>query len=250
MDCERIENDEIIEKYLTGKLDQAEQKAFESHFFGCPKCFGKLQVLRALQEELWESDEPALPEVAKPARLWSRPWQIAAAASAAIVLIVAVLWRGSGGIKGTSVGPAGESSVLGTLARFDPPAYVPPTLRGAADEATERFRAGMRFYQKGDYTQAIPELRSAAGVHPQAANVRFFLGICLLLAGQTDAGIGELKQTVDLSDSAYLAEAHFYLAKAFLGKGEASRARKELKAVVELRGRFGDEAARLLKLIK
>jgi len=250
MDCERIEYDEIIEKYLTGKLDQAEQKAFESHFFGCPKCFEKLQVCRALQEELWESDEPVLPEVAKPGRFWSRRWQIAAAASAAIVVIVLVLWWRSGGIKGTSVGPTGETSALGMLARFDPPAYVPPALRGAADEATERFRAGMSLYQKGDYAQAISDLRSAAGLNPQAASIRFFLGICLLLAGQTDAGIGELKQTVALGDSAYLAEAHFYLAKAFLGKGEASRARQELRAVVEFRGSLGDEAARLLKLIK
>jgi tetratricopeptide (TPR) repeat protein len=113
------------------------------------------------------------------------------------------------------------------LARFDPPSYIPPALRGAEDEATERFRTGMRHYQDGNYGEAIPEIRAAAALDPQRAGIRFFLGICLLMTEQTDAGIKELRETIALGESAYLEEAHFYLAKAYLGRGEMGAAKEE-----------------------
>ena len=108
----------------------------------------------------------------------------------------------------------------------------------------------MSFYQKGDYVRAIPNLQSAAAVDPQAAHIRFFLGVCLLLAKRTDAGIGKLKEVIALGDSAYLAEAHFYVAKGFLHKGDTSRAKAELKILAESGGSLKEEAVRLLKFLE
>jgi Tol biopolymer transport system component len=52
MDCEQVVKEEVTEKYLLGHLTEAEQGAFEVHFFECQRCFEEVQTLRALQTEL------------------------------------------------------------------------------------------------------------------------------------------------------------------------------------------------------
>ena len=247
MDCDQIEKEEIIEAYLTGKLERARQEEFETHYFGCSKCLEKLQVSRLLQEKLWEKGETILPEREKPQLVQGRrrAWVVSAAAAMLVVAAAALWWR-FGGPGRTPAGLEGVSSSLKLLARFEPPLYVPLTLRGAQDEATERFRMGMGYYQDGRYAEAITELRAAAGFDPRRPGIRFFLGICLLLTEQVDAGIEELKATVALGDSVYLEEAHFYLAKAWLAKGNTRAAKAELNWVWEKGRNLRDEAARIL----
>lgn len=247
MDCDQIEREEIIEKYLTGKLDKAGQKELESHCFGCPKCFETLQVQRALQEELWKQAKIVSPAPSEERRLRIRGLSIVSVAAGLVIIVVlAILWY-FGRTGERSIRSGETSASLGLLAAFEPPPYIPPALRGAADEATERFRAGMKFYQESRYAEALPNLQAAAGLNPQAASIRFFLGICLLLTGQADPGIAELQKAIALGDVTYLNEAHFYLAKGYLRKGDASAARKELQTVAESGGKLSEDAARLLK---
>ena len=78
---------------------------------------------------------------------------------------------------------------LEQLARVEPPRYEPLTLRGAPDEATARFQRGMERYRKADYRGAIADLRAAAELDPDAAHIRFFLGISHLMLGEDDAAI-------------------------------------------------------------
>ena len=40
----KIEDEEIIERYVRNQLPDEERQAFEEHFFGCDDCFEKLQV--------------------------------------------------------------------------------------------------------------------------------------------------------------------------------------------------------------
>jgi hypothetical protein len=40
----RIEDEEIIERYVRNQLPDEDRKAFEEHFFGCDDCFEKLQA--------------------------------------------------------------------------------------------------------------------------------------------------------------------------------------------------------------
>jgi tetratricopeptide (TPR) repeat protein len=247
MDCERVEREDIIEKYLTGRLDRAEQTEFETHYFSCSKCLQKLQVSRLLQEKLWEQGDKILPQTQKLHRVRTgrRAWVFSAAT---VVLIVAAtaLWWQFGGPGRTPSGTKETPSSLIMLARFEPPSYVPPALRGAEDEATERFRIGMKHYVEAHYGEAIPDLRTAVDLAPERVSIRFFLGICLLMTEQTDAGIEELKKTIELGDSVYLEEAHFYLVKAFLAKGDVGRAKEELKWVLEKGSNLKEEAARIL----
>ena len=75
-----------------------------------------------------------------------------------------------------------------TLARVEPPAYAAPVLRGGTTVNTE-FRTAMEKYRQGVYAAAIPGLLEAARTDAQDTDAQFFLGICYLMDGQTDAGI-------------------------------------------------------------
>lgn len=247
MNCDQIDREEIIEQYLTGRLDRAAQEEFEAHWFGCRECSRKLQVSRMVQEKLWEKGDKLVPQTQEPARVpvGRRAWAYSAAAGLLIIAAAAVWWQFGRPGRPQSRTKATSSSLL-MLAGIKPPLYIPPALRGAQDEAAERFRTGMTLYQEGRYDAAIPDLRAASDLNPKGAGIRFFLGICLLLAGQTDAGIGELQETISLGESVYLEEAHFYLAKAFIGKGDISGAKEEFNWVLERSGALKEEAGQIL----
>jgi tetratricopeptide (TPR) repeat protein len=141
--------------------------------------------------------------------------------------------------------PPAEVS-LAELRRFQPPTYSATSLRGIRDDATVRFREEMKHYAVGDYRGAIPGLRAAARLDPEAGHASFFLGISCVLTGQREEGIRALRQTIGVRDSPYLEEAHFYLAKAFLQNNDPVRARQEVERTIRLRGALENEARQLL----
>jgi TolA-binding protein len=276
MSCERIVKDEFAEKYLLGQLNDAEQEAYEQHYFECHRCFDELQTYRALQNELQKlaPPEPAR-EPAWQGTGWWWGWRWAAAtAAAAVVLAIGInVWLGpsetpapappiaavpappSSTAPGTPAEPTGApvpavSPSLAELAQVVPPVYTPIILRGAPDEATQQFRAAMDHYAKGDYHAAIPGLRAAARLKPDAAHMGFYLGGCYLLAGDTHAAVSELRRTIALGDTPYLEDAHFFLAKAYLRQGDSNAAQRELRATIQLQGEHEQEARELLQRIE
>jgi tetratricopeptide (TPR) repeat protein len=250
MECVQIKHDEVVERYLTGSLGPRERESFEEHYFACEQCFAALQANRALQAELSASAPQIRAMPAPNPTAWR--WTAAMVTAAVVILaVVGIRWGMKPDLSSApptqtrQPGPAGPS--LGELARFDPPTYTPAVLRGAQDEAIRKFRVAMKHYQQGDYARAISGLREDAKLNPKDAGALFFLGVSYLLSGRTDEGIAALQQSVALGDTPYLEEAHYYLAKAFLRKGDLAAARRELEEVVRLEGDHEDEARRLLQ---
>ena len=267
MDCDRASREEIFENYLTDRLSEEDRAAFEEHYFGCPRCFDELQTLQAIREELRDGAE-----FEDNAGRTVPRWAQAAGLAAAVVLAAGtMLWMrapGPSGVQKETAPPLqsqaesprrpqpqeSERAVpepsLEQLARIQPPPYQPIRLRGVPDEATARFQRGMERYQRADYAGALAELRGAAELDPEASHISFFLGICHLMVSEDDAGIERLRATIELGDSAYLEEAHLYLAKAFLRRKQFGAAEAQLKALIQLRGSKGAEAARLLTQVQ
>jgi tetratricopeptide (TPR) repeat protein len=265
MDCGTVAREEILENYLLGRLSEADREAFEEHYFECARCFDDLQTLQAIQGELRLAGAQFEAETTRPFLRWAP----AAGFAAVLVLAVGVLlwtrWPAPPGSSEASkaqpppraqspekpraevpaTSAASEPS-LDQLARVDPPQYEPRTLRGATDEATARFQRGMEHYRKADYGGAVADLRAAAELDPDAAHSCFFLGISYLMSGQDSAAIHWLRATIALGDSAYLEEAHMYLAKAFLRRKDVRAAETELNKVVQLRGSSSGQARQLL----
>ena len=251
MDCERIEDEDIVEKYLTGRLAEEERREFEAHCSGCPACLERLELVRTVQSELWDQSQTDVPAVTERPSPSVPRWAYAAAAAVVLIAVGSALWLTLGPTRGGSVFTPERAVLIASLGSIEPPAYLPPPApRSAADEAGEYFERGMKFYQVGDFFGAIPGLQSAARIKPEAANFRFFLGICYLLTAQDKKGIRELKKTIAVGDPAYTEEAHFYLGKAYLRRKDIGLARRELQAVIDAGGRLAEEAGRLLKLLE
>jgi len=246
MDCSQIEREETAEAYLGGRLSAADQADFERHVFECPCCLEKLRMLQAVQAELWEQGSPAVAHAPERRLFGVRHWALAPAAALILVLAGATLWwqLGEPGRRAATA-----QSPYAALASFDPPPFIPLSLRRGEDEAAAHFRMGMDQYVAGRFEAAIPDLRAAESIDPRACNVLFFLGISYLLEGQTDKGISRLEKVISLGDAAYAVEARFYLAKAYLEKGDASRARAEFEVVMDSASRLSSEAARLLAIL-
>jgi tetratricopeptide (TPR) repeat protein len=269
MQCDQVLRDEIADRYLLDALSAQDREAFEEHFFECARCFDELQALQSIRGELRQAGSEIAARTTRP--FFSRA--SAAAMAAAVVLAAGVavwmrptLWPVSpAATKGPSPpevqSPEGQSlrqaeaplvsgPSLEQLARVEAPRYEPPTLRGAADDATTRFQRGMEHYRKADYRRASADLRAAAELDPDAAHIRFFLGVTQLMLGQDAAAIDSLRATIALGDSAYLEEAHFYLAKAFLRRKDLAAAEAQLGTLLQLRGSGSDEARRLLSQVE
>lgn len=250
MECAQTKREDVVERYLTGSLGAGERESFEEHYFACEQCFAALQAQRALQAEL-SASAPQIRVMPAPNPTAWRWTAVMATAAVVILAVLGIRWGTKPDLSPpapptqTMPGQAGPS--LAELARFDPPTYTPAVLRGAQDEPMRKFRVGMKHYQQGDYARAITGLREAAKLNPKDAGVLFFLGVSYLLSGQTDEGIAVLQQSVALGETPYLEEAHHYLAKAFLRKGDLAAARRELEEVVRLEGDHKDEARRLLQ---
>jgi tetratricopeptide (TPR) repeat protein len=241
MNCSRVKRDELVEAYLLGTLDEDVEVAFEQHLFDCPDCLDDLETLRILQHELAvakEAIESAAPDPQQHSGMWAM-----GIAAAAVLAVAATLLLGPFSAPDR---PRVVSAELKKLADLQPAPYKPVRLRGQENDAVERFREAMGHYQNGDYEAAAVGLREAADLEPLDPKASFYLGVSLLLTGDTDAAIKSLRHTIALGDTLYLEMAHFYLSKTYLVAGDVEAARTELRRIRDLEGDMEAEAERLL----
>ena len=248
MDCRRVMLNGLAKKYVSGELDEPMREAFERHYFECDRCFDDVRTHQSEDAQVWR---------------WG--WLVAAAA---VILLVAGMtaWnqvRRPSAEPATrvvdpapTVAPSASAAtpqtpspepvpVMSDLARFDPPGYIAPTLRSSTDPARQQFRDAMAVYQSSQYRPALAGFKAAVDLDASAPDSNFFLGICYLLVGETDAGIHSLRNTIALGDSPFLEEAHFYLAKGLLRQNELTAAQQQLRQAIQLNGDRQTDARRL-----
>jgi tetratricopeptide (TPR) repeat protein len=262
MNCNEVEEREILEGYLLDRLTEPEREEFEKHYFECASCFSQIQNRLAVQAELQR--QPAIPARARGASfrlMWA--WT-PAFVTVALLLAVGIWWysaqrqqrsqqvsvalpKASPEVSVPTPPPAPIAPSLEELARVEPPPYSEIVLRGSEDEGQETFRSAMLSFSNKDYAQAIPGLRAAVKASPHNPSFNFYLGACYLLTGQTDPAIVSFHKTISLGNPAYSESAHFYLAKAYLKKKEVSAAEEELRKTVRLHGSREPEAGEILR---
>jgi tetratricopeptide (TPR) repeat protein len=273
MTCQAIQAAETTEKYVQGHLTEAENQAFEKHFFDCAACFEELQVVQDIQAELarLQNARARSPETRRKRRRRNHQapkygWLGAAAAVmvAAVALAMALMQRRPVDPQPAVAAiaerapaekpvpppappsaPVLDHAAIGLLARVKPPEYFAP-MHGKDDDAARRFRQAMDPYGRQDYRQALLELRVAAALDRRAPEPRFYLGVCELVLGQVDEAISDLREVVDLGETPYLEEAHFFLAKALLAKEDLHGATDELYKTIRQAGDRLAEARRIL----
>jgi tetratricopeptide (TPR) repeat protein len=269
VDCERVLQDDVAVAYLRDELPEEERDAFERHYFECAACFEKLQVIRDLGTVLARRDTP----VARPAsgeragrRAPAVTWLAWAAGAAFVAVGAAVVVRNAappaplpsampsassavgGPPSGAPTAPASPARPpFEALARVEPPPYAPLVVRGM--EPAGSFDRAMERYVRGEYAQAAAGLRAALGEDPASVEARFYLGISALLAGNAEEAIRELARVAGGDDPDLAEAARYYLAKAYLGRGEVGAARRALRPVAQGDGAHKERAQQLLQAL-
>lgn len=91
----KIQNEEIVERYLRNQLVPEERQAFEEHFFVCDECFRKLQSVDAFVAGICDASSRGLLNdqraTATPPSIWTWAW--ACVAFAAFVLSGILGWK-------------------------------------------------------------------------------------------------------------------------------------------------------------
>ncbi|MFQ6094270.1 MAG: anti-sigma factor family protein, partial [bacterium] len=104
MDCEKIEREEIVDRYLLGELSDEEQKLFEEHYFGCDRCFQELRETEMMMcgLEILDREGALVFEEGMEKRRFKWPawltWRPSPVVATAMALLIVVLvypaWRG------------------------------------------------------------------------------------------------------------------------------------------------------------
>jgi hypothetical protein len=277
MDCPLTSGRELGEAYVAGTLSEAEQDAFEQHFFACADCLAHVQMLQEIKDGVRRlppataSHRPPPP----PTRA-AAPW-LGLAIAAGLVAAAGWWWQGSTArVPGTpthvatqvpeeprsSSAPASPTPTSGTapapepvgapirarqlaqLALIVPPRYVPIAVRGAAPAGT--FDAAMAHYVAGRYRDAAAALRTLSDAAPADPGIAFFWGISELALGQAGGAREGLTRAIAADVQPYADEAHFYLAKVHLLEGSVDQARLELQYAVDHEAGPEGEAQRVL----
>jgi len=237
MRCLQSRDQQLMDRYIHGRLAESEQEAFEAHLADCEDCVDQLKLLGALRAELGQRrSEIQARDTVSPRARWMVWLPVAALLLVGLGLLVTTRFT--------------ERSELAGLASIEAPRYEPMQFRGAVDEADERFRQAMQFYVQGDYEAVIPGLEAAALLDPERTDALFFLAACELLTDRIDLAIDHFGPVVKQADVQYLEEALYLRAQAHLLRGDAVGASRDLRSIVELGGGWQQRASSQLEKLE
>lgn len=193
--------------YVAGTLEPSARDAFEIHLLGCDACQEEVRLAAAVRGAL-----------RAPPRRRRWPWLLGTVGLAAAA-VLAVVWT-------SSAGPSGKVRALGAVAQAPvylgvPVRSVPPQPRARADSM---FAAAMAAYAVGHYAESVRGLQAALAAGADSVPSLFFLGAGLLMTHQTDQALTAFRDLLGHGAGVYASEAHYYLAKALLRRGEADSA--------------------------
>jgi TolA-binding protein len=257
--CQDVERGNIAEEYLLGRLPEEAASEFEAHYFGCPACLARVELLEGARTQLEGS------AAERPAGNRFRRVIPALAAAAVLVLTAGVIRQFSRVPESAPVTapapnielpapPADDQAARGPDLRapgaIQPPRFDPPRLRESPTASRRTFLQAMEHYQRGEWQGALAGLETAAQQDPKAAPAHFFLGVCSLQLDRNADAVRHFANVVKLGESPYLEDAHFFLAKAHIRAGDLASAGRELQTVIALDGDRRAEAATLLSQLR
>jgi len=216
VDCRRVEEEDLIGRYLRDELSPAEAEAFEMHYFECDRCWPLVQAATGVRA-VARADRAASPQPSTVRPFFASPLlKIAATVllAAGAVLLVSktgflanktqALVRAAGGVSPVPVRLTGDFAVLGPPAAMRGPAVTPSaTLRRSADRLIEpdeqrpsartAHQAGAAKLLLGDWNGAIECLRRAE----QTPNVLTDLAAAYLARSMETGSQADVRMAMD-----------------------------------------------------
>jgi tetratricopeptide (TPR) repeat protein len=209
--CPARENTDQVQRYVAGTLSPDEVEAFEVHLLECTHCQQEVREGATIRAALIERREEG--GGARRRRIFVPALSFATAAAIAMWLLL----------------PFGNG--LEQMGRVDSvPSLVPLPVRASADSMVHLADRGMEAYQQGEYREAA-ELLGDAAAADSGPGLHFFLGIAQLMSESPREATASLMSALEPEGNPYTAEAHLYLAKAWLQMGRADSSLLHLAAV-------------------
>lgn len=260
----------LIGLYEFGALEQPELDTFLDHLIECDYCYEQVYTLEPFtssfrdHREAAQGDEIAedfsvTPDIAaeRAAPVWStKPFLVAASVVVTIGVMLVVFRLLETGPTSPVTGPSGGAPAKSEIAQDLPSpwrdlaipkaAYTPPSQNHSYRDSTTAFEQAMAAYQEHNFAQAAEQLETLSDLNPrQGAEVHFYWGVSLLLAGRSREAIEPLKRAVPLSVGQQRESSHYYLALAYLKTNQPEPALVELEAVVAIKGQHQADAEKL-----
>lgn len=259
MNCTDPEIGKLISLYEFEQLSEGDRRKFDAHLLSCDYCFQNLYSLSPIVTRMREHPNKFLSVLAQQPSVWATmklkivaqfkkviqeiarmplPMRIAIPSAALATLLFILLIQ--------------PQPRLADLAQIEPLPYHPLRIKQGTtvDEADRLFNEGMQYYSSHDYSRAINKLMEAVSHQPQNPNFHFYLALSYLLTDQTDAAIPHLQRTIELRESSNSEIVYWYLANAWLLKGNKTEALQALEDVVAFDGEYAWRAKEIISDIE
>jgi len=230
LSCQAVGAGSVVARYVAGTLPEPDTAAFEEHLLTCAGCQRDVQLAVAIREAIPDSQGAA-------ARSrwprWLGPSVITLAAAAVLAGVIVV-----------SRDRVPDAVVrLGDVAQ--PPVYLGVAVRQNPTQGDSLFGVAMAAYAVGDFARAAADLPRALAAGADTVPVQFFAGASLLMSEHLEDAAEAFRTVIRGGDTPYLAESHYYLAKALLRLGRVAEARRELAAAAGSSSEIADAAGAL-----
>jgi hypothetical protein len=147
MDCEQVEREELVEKYLSGRLEPPLERDLQVHLLECRECLALLETCEAARDELAAQAAELPANQARGSRpgwqAWFVPWRVAAFTGLGIAVIVTaviavrtrVISRRTPQVQNGGTAFTGSTTTGGTEANFPELAALSSTEQAAVSQA-------------------------------------------------------------------------------------------------------------------
>ena len=226
--CDELEARGALAGYVAGTLDEPTAAEFEDHFLTCARCQASVRAGMVVRQGIPQQKSQHR------TRLWLAAGSLAAAAFAGVLF-----WQSA------------DSSRLRGLGVVDvAPIYLGAPVRAYETNEFALFDSAMAQYAAARYPEAAALLQRLRTAGKQDASLDFFLGASQLLAGSPAQAERAFTAVIDRGDNLYVAEAHFYRAKARLQLGKRSGALEDLGVAAAAAGGISQSARKLVQQLE
>jgi len=239
--CTNPEIGVMLAAFEIGVLDAADRSCFLAHVRECSFCQQELDTMLPLWMEMNEN-RTALQEAMDAAEMsFNLIKQRLVAESKQPESLPDKIRRSLGFMKNR----------LEELLDFEPLPAPALVLRGQAKESNEAWEAGMTAYRSQQYDVAVSKFALCTSREPARWDAWLFLGISRLMQKKATPAIRALEKADSLSGLAMKVEIRWYLAQAWLLKGDAVKATPYLaELAVSESDQYKDKARELLRRLK
>jgi hypothetical protein len=209
--CTFPDREAAAQAFARDRMQAVDRERYEEHLMTCGHCQNEVLLAVTVRGELRR----------KPRRLVWAPRRFQALLGLAAA--AAVTWLAGGQYLANA-----ELRALGTIGTMPP--YAGVAVRSTRARGDSLFADGMRLYAVANYDEALPRLTEARARGADTVPTSFFIGVLRLRAREPLEARRDLAHVIQHGNNPYVAEAHFYSAKAWLSLANADSALAHLVA--------------------